>query len=145
MDAPPEAPIASPVDIIAERESVPVAEPAAPEPTPTFVERVAGRSSRPLVPDPFVVALDNEAGVRLFENRQRRVMAIKFDERPIQPVIDMGKEAGFSWNPTDLVWTKPVRGDSALSTRIDAERLYQKVCQMIRHDKGTEAGQDIPF
>ena len=72
-------------------------------------------------------------------------MAIKFDERPAQPVIDVLKEAGFRWNPADRVWTQPVRGDSAMATRIDAERLYQQVREMIRQDKGTDAGQDIPF
>jgi hypothetical protein len=145
LEAQPETAVDPHVDTTSEPQPMTVAEPAPAEQTPTFVERLAGRSSRALVPDPFVVALDNEAGVRLFENRQSRVMAIKFDERPAQPVIDIIKEAGFGWNPTDRVWTKPVRGDSAMSTRIDAERLYQEVRQMIRQDKGTDAGQDIPF
>jgi hypothetical protein len=128
-----------------EPETMTMAEPTPSEPAPTFVERISERSGRPLMPDPFLIAMDNAAGVRLFENRQRRVMAIKFDEKPNQHVIDMIKEAGFGWNPTDLVWTKPVRGDSAMSTRIDAERLYQEIRRMIRHDKGTDAEQDIPF
>jgi hypothetical protein len=124
---------------------VTVAEPAPSEPAPTFVERLSERSGRPLTPDPFLIALDNDAGVRLFENRQARVMAIKFDEKPAQPVIDLIKEAGFRWHPKDGVWTKPVRGDTAMSTRIDAERLYQEIRQMIRKDKGVDAEQDIPF
>ena len=122
-----------------------MAAPIPSEPTPTFVERISERSGRPLMPDPFLIALDNAAGVRLFENRQRRVMAIEFDEKPNQSVIDMIKEAGFGWNPTDRVWTKPVRGDSAMSTRIDAERLYQEIRRMIRQDKGVDTEQDIPF
>jgi hypothetical protein len=128
-----------------EPEPVTVAGPIPSEPTPTFVERLGERNSRALIPDPFLIAVDNAAGVRLFENRQARVMAIKFDEKPDQPVIDMIKEAGFRWNPTDRVWTHRVREDSAMASRIDAERLYQEVRQMIRHDKGTDAEQDIPF
>ena len=111
----------------------------------TFVDRIGERNNRALRPDPFVIALDNVAGVRLFENRQARVMAIKFDEKPAQPVIDMVKEAGFRWNPSDGVWTHPVRGDSAMATRIDAERLYQEVRQMIQKGNGAETGKDIPF
>jgi len=122
-----------------------IVEQAPSEQPPTFVERLAARNGRALVPDPFLIALDNESGVRLFENKQARVMAIKFDERPAQPIIEMVKDAGFRWNPTERVWTKPVHGDSAMSTRINAERLYQEVRQMIRQDKGTDAGQDIPF
>jgi len=120
-------------------------EPLPVEPPATFVERLGERSSRPATPDPFLIAFDNIARVRLFENRQARVMAIKFDEKPAQAVTDVLKEAGFRWNPADRVWTQPVRGDSAMATRIDAERLYQEVRQMIRQDKGTDTGQDIPF
>jgi hypothetical protein len=115
------------------------------EQPPTFVERVAATHKRSLVPDPFLVALDNEAGVRLFENRQARVMAIKFDERPGQPVLDRVKEQGYRWNPESRVWTRSIRDDSAMSTRIDAERLYHEVRDMIRQDKKIDAGQDIPF
>jgi hypothetical protein len=115
------------------------------EQPPTFVDRLGERPSRPVRPDPYTIALDSAAGVRLFEYRRDHVMAIKFDDKPAQPVIDMLKEADFRWNATDRVWTHPVRWDSALSTRIDAERLYQEVRQMIRHDKGIDAGGDIPF
>ena len=112
-------------------------EPLPVEQPTTFVERLGKRSSPPATADPLLIASDNVAGVRLFENRQARVMAIKFDERPAQTVIDVIKEAGFRWNPADSVWTQPVRGDSAMATRIDAERLYQQIRQMIRQDKGT--------
>ena len=127
LEAQPETSVEPQADTTAEPEPMTVADPAPPEQTPTFVERISERSGRPAMPDPFLIALDNAAGIHLFENRQRRVMAIKFDEKPNQPVIDMIKEAGFGWNPKDRVWTKPVRGDSAVSTRIDAERLYQEI------------------
>ena len=38
-------------------------------------------------------------------------MAIRFDAKPSQPVIDLVKDAGYRWNPSDGVWTHPVRPD----------------------------------
>jgi hypothetical protein len=116
----------------------------------SFAERV-GQRERPSFPDPFGMASDTVAGVRLFESRQDRQMAIKFGEgrpedKPSQPVIDKMKEAGYRWNPTHKIWAHPVRPDSSLTTRIDAERLFQDVRQMIRKEKGLDMdGQHIPF
>ena len=100
--------------------------------------------------DPFGIATDNVAGVRLMESKLDHQMAIKFgdgrpEDKPSQAVIDTMKGAGYRWNPSDRIWAHPVRPESAMTTRIDAERLYQEVCRMIRHEKGIAAGQDIPF
>jgi hypothetical protein len=116
---------------------------------PSFADRV-GQKKWAIPADPFGIAKDNIAGVRLFESKQDRQMAIKFGEgrpedKPSQPVIDKMKEAGYRWNPSDRIWAYPVRSDSAMSTRIEAERLYQEVCKMIRQEKGIEAGQEVPF
>ena len=138
-----EAPSEQPVEAIAVE--APPVQPVAIEPTPTFVERIGDRSTRRLLPDPFMVALDNDAGVRLFENRQARVMALKFDERPPQAVIDRVKEHGYRWNPEHSVWTHSFDSDSAMATRIEAERLYQQVRNLVRQDKEIGAAQDIPF
>lgn len=115
----------------------------------SFAERV-GQKQRSTIPDPFGIAGDYLAGVRLFESRQDRQMAIKFgdggpDSKPSQAVINKMKEAGYRWDPADRVWTHPVRPDSAMSTRIEAEQLYQEVRQMIRQEKGIEPGQEVPF
>src|ERR1700693_1104530 len=123
-----------------------VAEPPAPEAKPegqSFAERV-GQRKWVAPADPFGIATDNLAGVRLFESKRDRQMAIKFGEgrpedKPGQRVIDRMKEAGFRWSPADKIWAIPVRSDSAMSTRIEAERLYQEVRQMVRHDRGIEA------
>jgi hypothetical protein len=32
-----------------------------------------------------------------------------------------------------------------MSTRIEAERLYQDVCKMIRQEKGIETSPEVPF
>ena len=114
-----------------------------------FAERV-GEKQRPPVPDPFGIAMDNLAGVRLFESKQDRQMAIKFgdgspEDKPSQAVIDKMKEAGFKWKPEDRIWALPVRAESAVGARIDAEKLYQEVRQMIREEKGIAAGKEVPF
>jgi hypothetical protein len=123
--------------------------PAANDNQPSFAERV-GQKQRPSAPDPFGIAGDYVAGVRLFESKQDRQMAIKFGEgrpedKPSQAVIDKLKDAGYRWNPTHKIWTYPVGGDSALRTRIDAERLYQQIRTMIREEKGIAPGQEVPF
>jgi len=133
----------------AETTATTVAEPPAAEAGQSFADRV-GQKKWVAAPDPFGIASDNLAGVRLFESRQDRQMAIQFGEgrpedKPSQPVIDKLKEAGFRWNPADKIWAYPVRGNSAMSTRIDAERLYQEVRQMIRQEKGIEVSPEIPF
>jgi hypothetical protein len=117
---------------------------AAMENPPNFAERVGPKKGN-ILPDPFGIAGDYQAGVRLFESRRDHQMALKFDEKPSQAVIDKLKEAGYRWNPKDMIWAQPVWPVTAMSTRIKAERLYQEVCQMIRDDKGIESSQEIPF
>ena len=133
-------------------ESATVAEPSAPDAggdQPSFAERV-GRRQPVSGPDPFVIAVDAVAGIRLFESRQDRQMAIKFGEgrpedKPSQAVIDKMKEAGFRWNRTDKIWAHPLTPDSAMTVRIEAERLYQEARGMIRQEKGIETSPEVPF
>lgn len=146
----------SPTEFTPEKDSADistaVAEPLAAEANedgPSFAERV-GQKKWPSRPDPFGIATDYQAGVHLSENRRDRRMEIKFDEgrredKPSQAVIDRLKETGYRWNPSHKLWTHPVRSDSAMATRIDAERLYRDVCQMIREEKGIEAGPEVSF
>jgi len=129
-----------------------VAEPPAPETSEegqTFADRVGQKKWQP-APDPFGIATDYQAGVRLFESKQDGQMAIMFGEgrredKPSQAVIDTLKQAGYRWNPTDRIWAYPVRAETAMSTRIEAERLYQQVRMMIRQEKGIETEPGIPF
>jgi len=118
--------------------------PAANDNKPSFAERV-GQRQRASAADPYGIAGDYLAGVRLFESKRDRQMALKFEDKPSQAVIDKLKEAGYRWNPVDKIWAHPVRSDSAMSTRIEAERLYQEVRQMIRQEKGIETSQEVPF
>lgn len=111
---------------------------------PSFAERV-GQRSRVTAADPFGIATDNLAGVRLFESKQDRQMAIKFDEKPSRAVLDKMTEAGWVWRQADRIWAHFLSPESAMSTRIEAERLYQEVRKMVRQDKGIEAGPEVPF
>jgi hypothetical protein len=128
------------------------AEPPAPDANEngqSFADRV-GQKKRVSAPDPFGIAVDNVAAVRLFESKQDRQMAIMFgdgrpEDKPSQAVIDRMKEAGYRWNPSDRIWAHPVRFESARSTRIEAERLYQEVCKMIRQEKSVGTEPEIPF
>jgi hypothetical protein len=84
--------------------------PAANDNQPSFAERV-GQRQRISAADPFGIAKDNLAGVRLFDSKRDRQVALKFEEKPSQPVIDKLKDAGFHWEPTDKIWAHPY-GDS---------------------------------
>ena len=111
----------------------------------SFAERVR-RERRPLIAsDPFAIAGDMEAGVRLFEGRQDRLMMIKFEEKPGSEVLNRMKEFGVRWNPRDMVWVHPIRPDNEHSIRVEAGRLYQEVRSMLREAKGLENNQEIPF
>ena len=115
----------------------------------SFADKVEQKKYIP-APDPFGIASDYVTGVRLFESKRDKQMAIKFGEgraedKPSQEVIDTMKAAGYRWNPNDRIWAHPVRFDSAMSTRIDAQRLYDKVNEMIRAEKGIETAPQIPF
>jgi hypothetical protein len=128
--------------------TIQAADPGTTEVQPGFADQVEKKGIT--VPDPFSIAGDYLAGVRLFESKRDRQMAIKFGEgrpedKPSQEVIDKLKEGGFRWNPTDRIWSKPVWPASAMTTRINAERLFQDVCQTIRKEKGIDTSAEIPF
>lgn len=128
----------------------PVAMPQATPAQESFVERLLRergpkKDSENRIPDPFGIASDYAAGVHLFENRQDRLMVIKFDEKPSADVLNRLKDSGFRWNPRDKVWVTPIRPDSARAIRIEAERAYQSVSSMIRQEKGIESGPEVPF
>jgi hypothetical protein len=111
----------------------------------SFADKV-GQRNRVAIPDPFPIVTDPVAGVKLFEDKREQWMAIKFDQKPPQAVIDTLKDAGYRWNPAHKIWVHPVRGDSAMRTRIDAERLYQEIRTMIRQEKGIAASApEVPF
>lgn len=122
--------------------------PAANDNQPSFAERV-GQRKFASTPDPFGIAADYVAGVRLFYSDRDQQVAIKFGEgrpedKPSQQVIDKLKENGYRWQPSNRIWTHAY-GDRPMTVRIEGERLYQEIRQMIRQEKGIESGPEIPF
>ena len=119
---------------------------------PNFAERV-GKSNGITVPDPFGIAGDYLAGVKLFESKRDRQVAIQFGEgrledKPSPEVIGKLKEAGYRWNPVDKIWAYPIEPAAAMGTRINAEKLFKEVCRMIRKEKGLgiePPEEQIPF
>lgn len=144
VDEPPAGMIEPPTGTSTPQSDISDQPPAVSENRPSFAERV-GQKKGTVIPDPFGIAGDYQAGVRLFESRRDHQMALKFDEKPSQAVIDKLKEAKYRWNPTDMIWAQPVWPATAMSTRVKAERLYQEICEMIREEKGIEKSSEIPF
>lgn len=115
------------------------------EPSLGFADRIRRQRRWGIAADPFGIAGDTVAGVRLFEYRKDRQMGIKFEDKPVQAILDRMKEAGYRWNPKDMLWVRPFEAETARTSRIEAERLYQEVRDMLRRDKGIEPGQEVPF
>ena len=115
----------------------------------SFAERV-GKRKPVSTADPFEIAVDPVAGVRHFESKRDRQVAIKFGEgrpedKPSQTVIDKLKQAGFHWNRTHKIWARALTPESSTTARIEAERLYQEIRGMIRQEKGIKTEQGVPF
>ncbi len=145
---PPQSEELNPAELLSRATTTTVMESLSPEAapeTPSFVEKLARQRQPGIVPDPFGIAGDYEAGVRLFENRRERLMVIKFDKKPSPVVLDRMKDAGFRWNPRDQVWVQPIHPENARRVRIEAERTYQDVRQMIRQERGLGESPEIPF
>lgn len=94
-------------------------------------------TTRKFAPDPFPIAQDVAAGITLREHRRFRRAEIAFDDgKPSQKIIDKLKADHFQWNPQDKLWVRPVKGEDAMATRIEAERTYREIAEMLRQEKG---------
>jgi hypothetical protein len=116
-----------------------------------FADKV-GQKRRVPDPDPFPVAGDTDAGVRLFQSKRDQWMAIMFGDgspqaKPSQAILDKMHEAGWKWKSKYRIWALPFTPESGMRTHIEAERFYQDVCKMIRQEQGIAAGpgQGVPF
>jgi hypothetical protein len=83
---------------------------------------------------------DDDAGVRLIEDRQNRRMTIKFVEKPPEAVRSAMKdpEYGYRFDGEELVWYKKINAAKPIQARQEAEELAFKVANMIREEKGME-------
>jgi hypothetical protein len=92
----------------------------------------------PPVTDPFQLAHDNLAGARLLESRKRYEMLLAFEEKPTPEVLDKVKEHGFRWNNQEKLWTLKIGRDTANQDRMNGQRAYRAVADMIRAERGHE-------
>jgi hypothetical protein len=83
---------------------------------------------------------DYEAGVRLIEDRQNKLMTIKFAEKPSEEVRQLLKseEHGFQFDPEEKVWYKKISPARPGQSRQEAEELAHTAANMIRQEKGLE-------
>lgn len=83
-------------------------------------------------PAAFAVRADYAAGVTLLEDRKFRQVQIRFADKPPEAVRTLVREAGFQWRANEGVWSKQLDPDHGWRTRADAERLYDRVADMLR-------------
>src|SRR5262245_18190100 len=74
--------------------------PAANDNRPSFAERV-GQRMRTSAADPYVIAADAVLGVRLYESKRDRQMAIMFEEKPSRAALDTMRDEGWVWKQAD--------------------------------------------
>jgi hypothetical protein len=92
-------------------------------------------------PDPFGIATDSVAGVRLFDSKRDRQVAIQFgngslEDKPSDEVIALLKEHHFRWDGQNKIWAKKYGAGDAMAIRIEGEQVFQEVAAMIRDEKG---------
>lgn len=102
----------------------------------SFSEKVGKREYKP-VADPFGIATDCLAGVRLSESKRYGKMLLAFEEKPSSEVTATLKDAGFRWEPLEKVWTLSTR-ENPMSARIEAERVWKEVSKQIRTERGID-------
>jgi hypothetical protein len=93
-------------------------------------------SSTPVRIKPFRFQSDLEAGVHLEEDRQYKQMRIKFDEKPPVHIRAEVHGEGFRWNSLEQAWSKPIDRDAAWKSRTEAERTFDRACELLREAKG---------
>lgn len=103
----------------------------------------AGKKQYTPTADPFQFAHDNLAGVRLLESRKHREMQLAFKEKPSKQVIDKAKEFGFRWNNQEKLWALRLNASTANQDRIDGQRAFREIVDMIRDERGIERSPGI--
>ncbi|MBY0460326.1 MAG: hypothetical protein K2V38_23680 [Gemmataceae bacterium] len=120
----------------------PVSEELAPGGPPEGGHASAHRPTGPVLPNPFGYRRDNLAGVRLLEDRRLRQVQLAFAEKPSDEVRQVVREAGFRWLQKEQVWAQRVDPQAGWQTRADAEKLFERVVDLIRAEKGIARAHD---
>jgi hypothetical protein len=85
---------------------------------------------------PFKFKSDAVAGVALLEDRRYKQMQFQFDEKPSDGVRKLLRDAGYTWQPADRVWVQPIDRKAGWMTRLDAEKLFDRIVESIAQDRG---------
>ena len=105
---------------------------------------------------------DNVAGVErlLYSDSENKIYEAWFkfrDGRPPQKVIDFIMDNGYRpkrnaprggrWPEVEWAWAKPTNYETLSQDRLNHERVFEKVAEMMRAEKGIEPepSQHIPF
>lgn len=78
------------------------------------------------------------ASHREYQDKENRVYLsiIKFSEKPSAEVIRLLRDSGFDWNGQQKEWERPVRFETRQQDRLNADRVFDDACQMIRKERG---------
>jgi hypothetical protein len=118
----------------------PAGEPARAETAPA-AEGGPAAPATAFQPDPFSamsVSLGDTPDaprVHLYRNRRMNQVAIRFDEKPAEPVRRRLRDEGYKWREAEGVWTKQL-GDQRATGQLAAERLVGDIANGVRAEAG---------
>ena len=114
---------------------------AAPATEPARADVAPAAPAAAYQPDPFpMLSLSlgdkpDAPRVHLYRNRRMNQVAIRFDEKPAEPVRKRLRDEGYKWREAEGVWTKQL-GEHKATGQLAAERLVDEVANGIRAEGG---------
>lgn len=103
----------------------------------------AGFASRITRPDPFdeiTIALSNSSDgpkMRLYRSKKFQQMAMQFDEKPDEAVLQRLRDDGWTWRTAEGVWTRQL-GERPGEMHRQAQQLFESIASDIRQANGLE-------
>ena len=101
-------------------------------------QHLPGRAERTCIsgPKPFAIKSSAIVGVTLLENQEFQWLLFQFSEKPKDEISELLRGAGYRWRPSDRVWFHPIEQESGWKTRLDAERLFDTVIELMSRNPG---------
>ena len=98
---------------------------------------------KPIVtPDPRGVmsaSLGDDGRMQLLRSHKYRQVQIRFDQQPDEQYLALlAKDGWRDRTQEEGIWTRQIPKEESWKTVIDAERLFEKIANAIRQDKGLE-------
>jgi hypothetical protein len=99
-----------------------------------------GQETKPIEQQKLLIlAKDASLGMELRENREAQHFELAFTEPPPADAREQIRNAGFRWMASHQMWVKPIRVEEANKAKVEMERLYRRVLDIIgtnRRDEG---------